>query len=135
MEKKTIIITGASSGIGKACANIFAQNDYQLVLAARNKDKLDAFVYELKNLNVECIGVPTDVSVEKDCENLINRCIEEFGKIDVMLNNAGISMRALFEDVDLSVLKQVMDINFWGTVYCTKFALSGETVPIAPNLV
>ena len=123
MEKKTIIITGASSGIGKACANIFAQNDYQLVLAARNKDKLDAFVYELKNLNVECIGVPTDVSVEKDCENLINRCIEEFGKIDVMLNNAGISMRALFSDVDLSVLKQVMDINFWGTVYCTKFAL------------
>ena len=55
----------------------------------------------LKNLNIECIGVPTDVSVEKDCENLINKCIEEFGKIDVILNNAGISMRALFSDVDL----------------------------------
>jgi len=123
MEKKTIIITVASSGIGKACANIFAQNAYQLVLAARNKEKLDAFVNELKGFDVECIGVQTDVSIEQDCKNLINTCLEEYGKIDIMLNNAGISMRALFSDVDLSVLKQVMDINFWGTVYCTKFAL------------
>ncbi len=123
MKKKTIIITGASSGIGKACANIFAKNSYQLVLAARNKEKLDAFVNELKGFGVECIGVQTDVSIEKDCENLINTCLEEYGKIDIILNNAGISMRALFSDVDLSVLKQVMDINFWGTVYCTKFAL------------
>jgi len=62
MKKKTIIITGASSGIGKACANIFAKNSYQLVLAARNKEKLDAFANELNGFGVECIGVQTDVS-------------------------------------------------------------------------
>src|SRR5690606_5748812 len=60
---------------------------------------------------------------EEDCERLIQATIQQFGRIDLLINNAGISMRALFKDLDLKVLKQVMDINFWGTVYCTKFAL------------
>ncbi len=60
---------------------------------------------------------------EADCKNLILTAVERFGKIDVLINNAGVSMRALFQDVDLNVLKELMDINFWGTVYCTKYAL------------
>ena len=123
MKNKVVIITGASSGIGKACALQFGKAGTKLVLAARSKDKLMAFVNELNNKGMEAIGVVTDVSQEEQCQNLIEKAKEAYGRIDVMLNNAGISMRALFKDVDLSVLKQVMDINFWGTVYCTKYAL------------
>ena len=123
MKNKVVIITGASSGIGKACALKFGQAGAKLVLAARSEDKLTTFVNELKNNAIDSIGVVTDVSNEEQCKNLIKKALDAYGKIDIMLNNAGISMRALFKDVDLSVLKQVMDINFWGTVYCTKYAL------------
>ncbi len=78
---------------------------------------------ELINKNVECIAVQTDVSIESDCKNLIDKAVERFSKIDVLINNAGLSMRANFRDVDLGVLKKLMDVNFWGTVYCTKYAL------------
>src|SRR5207244_4401921 len=65
----------------------------------------------------------TDVSREEDCKQLIDATIKQFGAIDILINNAGISMRALFKDVDLDVIRQLMDIIFWGTVYCTKYAL------------
>lgn len=64
-----------------------------------------------------------DVSKEADCKRLIEETMRAFGRIDVLINNAGMSMRALFEKTDLSVLRQLMDINFWGTVYCSKYAL------------
>ena len=123
MHNKVIIITGASSGIGLACAREFAQRGAKLVLAARNTEKLLETEHELKALGNEVIWVKTDVSIETDCINLVEEALRAFGQIDVLVNNAGISMRAIFNDVDLSVLKQLMDVNFWGTVYCTKYAL------------
>ena len=78
---------------------------------------------KLFQLNGEVLITNTDVTIEIDCKNLIDRTIDRFGKIDVLINNAGISMRALFEEVDLKVIHQVMDTNFWGTVYCSKYAL------------
>jgi len=123
MQNKVIIITGASSGIGLACAREFAQRGVKLVLAARSLDKLVEIEQELKASGSEVVSVKTDVSVETDCKNLIEEAVKAFGQIDVLVNNAGISMRAIFESVDLSVLKQLMDVNFWGTVYCTKYAL------------
>ncbi|RYG16788.1 MAG: SDR family oxidoreductase [Chitinophagaceae bacterium] len=72
---------------------------------------------------MKALAVQADVSKEEDCESLIKQTITTFGKIDVLINNAGLSMRALFNDLDLSVLKNLMDVNFWGTVYCTKYAL------------
>lgn len=119
-NNKVILITGASSGIGEACARHFASLGGQIVLAARNTDKLHAIAKQLptKHLVVTC-----DVAVESDCTNLIAETISTFGKIDILINNAGISMRALFKDVDINVLKKLMDINFWGMVYCTKSAL------------
>ena len=123
MKNKVVIITGASSGIGKACAKTFGKAGASIVMAARNTDKLESVSKELTSMGIDNISVQTDVSVEHECRNLIEKAIEKYGRIDIMLNNAGISMRALFQDVDLSVIKQVMDINFWGTVYCTKFAL------------
>lgn len=123
MEDKVVIITGASSGIGLALAQNFAKGNAKVVLAARSYDKLQSIKEELKNINKNLLIVETDVSKESDCKNLIDKTIEEYGKIDILINNAGISMRALFEDTELSVIKQLMDINFWGTVYCTKYAL------------
>ena len=69
------------------------------------------------------LAVPTDVSKEEDCKRLIESTIQKFGKIDVLVNNAGISMRAMFKDLELDVIRRLMDVNFWGTVYCTMYAL------------
>jgi short-subunit dehydrogenase len=65
----------------------------------------------------------TDVTVEEDCRHLVNVTIEKYGRLDILVNNAGISMRALFRDVDIKVLKRLFDVNFWGAVHCTKYAL------------
>ena len=122
-KDKVIIITGASSGIGLATAYRFAELNAKLVLAARNIETLKCIETELTSKGIQVISVKTDVSIQQDCENLINKTIEKFGRIDVLINNAGISMRALFADLDLDVLRKLMDINFWGTVYCTKYSL------------
>ena len=118
---KVMIITGASSGIGLASAKLFASLGARLSLAARSIDKLEELAPELGPENVLC--VKTDVSREEDCANLINRTVGKYGRIDILVNNAGLSMRAMFRDLDLSVIRTLMDVNFWGTVYCTKYAL------------
>lgn len=121
MKDKVIIITGASSGIGKALAQECAKRGAKLVLAARNQEKLTAIGDLLGNTIY--LLVPTDVAREEECRNLVAKAVEKFGRVDMLINNAGISMRAIFADVDLSVIRSLMDTNFWGTVYCSKFAL------------
>lgn len=115
-----MIVTGASSGIGEALARRFSALGANVVAGARSLEKLEALVRELPSGG---IAVQCDVSKEEDCKRLIDRAVETFGRIDVLVNNAGISMRALFDDVDLDVLRRLMDTNFWGSVYCTKYAL------------
>ncbi|MFA4869803.1 MAG: SDR family oxidoreductase [Pedobacter sp.] len=123
-KNKVIIITGASSGIGKACAEEFAKRGANLVLAARQYVTLCEITADLeKRYGIKAIAVQTDVSKEEDCKLLIKQALVTFSKIDILINNAGLSMRALFNELDLSVLKNLMDVNFWGTVYCTKYAL------------
>lgn len=123
MKDKVIIITGASSGIGKALAIECAWRHAKLSLGARNIPELEHLAAQLSANGVEVLVTPVDVAKEEDCRNLVTRTLERFGRVDVLINNAGISMRALFEEVDLDVLRRVMDTNFWGTVYCSKFAL------------
>ena len=123
MKDKVIIITGASSGIGKALAFALAKNGNKLVLAGRNKGKLNAVLQEINADNISAISIVTDVCKVQDCKNLINKCITQFGRIDVLINNAGISMRGLFNESDLEVIQKVMNTNFWGAVFCTKYAL------------
>jgi short-subunit dehydrogenase len=123
LKDKVVIITGASSGIGEATAYAFAKQKCKLVLGARNYEKLEVVLKKCTELGAECIAVECDVSKEEDCKNLIEKSIQKFNTINILINNAGISMRALFADLDISVLKTVMGINFWGTVYCTKYAM------------
>lgn len=119
MKNKVIIITGASSGIGQALAFECARRGAKLVLASRSGIK-DPGLFKY---TAQILDVRTDITNEKDCEALIVKAVEKFGRIDILINNAGISMRALFSEVSLDVIRQLMDTNFWGTVYCTKFAL------------
>ncbi len=124
IKGKVVVITGASSGIGLALAESFAAAGAKLVLAARNLAKLQEIAANLKlKYASEVIAIGVDVSKELQCQNLMDQTVKNFGQIDVLINNAGISMRAIFEEVDLKVLSEVMDINFWGTVFCTKHAL------------
>jgi len=124
LKSKVIIITGASSGIGKALAYELADRGANLVLGARQYVTLCEVTQDIeKRFQTKAVAVQCDVSVEDDCAFLTKQALLTFGKIDVLVNNAGISMRALFIDLDLKVLKTLMDVNFWGTVYCTKYAL------------
>lgn len=120
---KVVIVTGASSGIGEACAYEFAVNGAKVVLAARNAEKLNIIERKIVMNGGVTLSVVTDVRKVEDCRNLINKTVENFGKIDILINNAGISMRAKFEDAEIAVIKELMDTNFFSTVYCTKFAL------------
>ena len=124
LNDKVVIITGASSGIGKALAIEFASRGANLVVASRQYVALCELTESLiKQYNIQAVAVQCDVSNDEDCSHLVKQAILTFNRIDVLVNNAGISMRALFKDVDLKVLKTLMDVNFWGTVYCTKYAL------------
>lgn len=120
-EHKVIVITGASSGIGKALAVRFLKHGARVALCARNLTKLQQEFSVFDNNNL--LLVAADVSKEKECADFVTTVAEKWGTIDVLVNNAGISMRALFEDLDLTVLRELMDINYWGTVYMSKFAL------------
>lgn len=120
-QQKTVAITGATSGIGKALALAFLQAGANVSVCGRKADTLDLLQKEINS--PQFLTVVADVSKEADCKQFIDSTLEKFGKIDVLINNAGISMRALFRDADLDVLRTLIDINFWGTVYCTKYAM------------
>ncbi len=122
LKDKVAIITGASSGIGLACAKELFTQGAKLALAARNIETIEKLAQEFNVEAKRAIAVKTDVTTQEDCKHLIDATIEAFGKIDILINNAGISMRASFADVSVDVLKHLMDVNFWGTVYCTKYA-------------
>ena len=124
LRNKTVVITGASSGIGLACAVEFAQHGANLVLGARRYVDLCATAQSLeRDYGIRAVAVQCDVSNEADCRELVQQALTTFGGLDVLVNNAGVSMRALFADLDLAVLRRLMDVNFWGTVYCTKYAM------------
>ena len=124
LSNKTVVITGASSGIGRSCAESFAKRGANVVLAARQYHTLCQIAQDLeKSYGIKALAVACDVAQENDCKQLMEQAIKAFGRVDVLINNAGISMRALFKDLDLVVIRNLMEVNFWGTVYCTKYAL------------
>lgn len=119
---KVVVITGGSEGIGKALVNHFLLKGAKVATCGRNYDKL----YQLQTQHTsQPLHIATaDVSKESDCEKFIASVIDTFGTIDILINNAGISMRALFKEVSLDTIRQLIDINLWGTIYCTRFAVN-----------
>jgi short-subunit dehydrogenase len=123
-REKTVIVTGASSGIGKALALRLADEGAWLALAARNAQRLDALAVECQRRGGKAIAIPTDVADESQCRTLIQHTHTAYGRIDMVANNAGIDVLSKLEDLpDLHLFKQVIDVNFYGTVYCTYYAL------------
>ena len=121
---KTVVITGASSGIGKALALRLADEGAWLTLAARNAQRLEALVIECEQRGGRAIAIPTDVADEPQCRTLIQRTKETYEHIAMVINNAGMAVVSKLEDLpDLHLFKRVMDVNFYGTVYCTYYAL------------
>lgn len=120
---KVALITGSSMGIGKATAILLATQGARLVLNGRNLERLEQTVNELKSSGFEVLAVQADVSQVEDCKRLINETIEHYGRLDILINNAGMSSRGYFEELDPKVFEDMMNINFLGCVYPSRFAL------------
>lgn len=123
MKDKVVIITGGSSGIGKAMAEVFGKFNSKVMITGRDQSALDITCKELTAKGITVHAFQADVSKEEDNKRMAEEAVKQFGRIDILINNAGISMRALFDEVDLDVVKKVMDINFYGVLYATKFCL------------
>ena len=119
---KIVVITGGSDGIGKALVAQFLALGAKVATCGRNENKLSLLATEFPSSNLYTAQV--DVSKQDESEAFIKQVVDNWGRIDVLINNAGISMRALVSEVSVQTLQNVMDINFWGTVYCTKAALT-----------
>jgi short-subunit dehydrogenase len=123
-QDKAVIVTGASSGIGRALALRLADQGAWIALAARDAQGLDVLAAECRQRGRKAIAVPTDVTDEAQCKVLIERAVAEFGRLDVLINNAGIGATGLLEELpDLTLFKRVMDVNFYGTLHCTYYAV------------
>lgn len=124
---QVIVITGASDGIGAEIARQLARThgaQVSLVLAARNSHLLEQVAQQCRGNGASCLVVPTDVSLEPECRRLIATAIAEYGRLDVLINNAGKSAQALLSEVeDLAWYEDLMRVNFWGSVWCTHAAL------------
>jgi short-subunit dehydrogenase len=123
-KDKAVVITGASSGIGRELACQLAEQGAWLSLAARNEERLAAVAGECQARGGRAIAIVTDVSEQAQCAELIQRTVDHYDRIDMLVNNAGITMWANFEDVrDISFYEQIMRVNYLGSVYCTYYAL------------
>ena len=121
-ENKVVVVTGGTDGIGKALVAEFLERGAEVSTCARTAEKLETLENEFFGKSL--FTMVADVSKEEDCKNFMEATIQKFNGIDILINNAGISMRGMFQETSLETLRRVMDINFWGTVYCTKFALN-----------
>jgi short-subunit dehydrogenase len=113
----TVIITGASQGIGKATALKFARQGYDVVLAARQLDRLEAAANEVRSLGREALAISTDVKQPEQVNNLIQESLLRFGQIDVLINNSGIFFLGSVEATSLEDWHQVIDTNLWGYIH------------------
>ena len=120
-KDKVAVITGGSEGIGKALVEHLLALGCKVATCGRNGDKL----YQLQILHPDkpLHTVVADVSHENDCRQLIESTLKAYGGIDILINNAGVSMRGLFNDTKVETFEHLMKVNFWGALYCTKYAL------------
>lgn len=119
-----VVLTGASRGIGRELALQLADQGARLALSARDAGALEEVAAECRKRGGEAVAIPADVAEEPQCAALIARSVETFGRIDTLINNAGISMWALFDQVtDLSIFERIMTVNYLGSVWCTWHAL------------
>jgi short-subunit dehydrogenase len=125
MKDNVVVITGASKGIGAELARQLAAKGAKLVLAARNAKELESVAEDCRKAGAAVVTVRADVSLEHDCQAIVAGAVLAFGRLDTLVNNAGATMWARFEDIDdVSVLERIMRVNYMGAVYCTRHALA-----------
>lgn len=113
----TVLITGASQGIGKATALLFALKGYDVVLAARQPDRLESAAQEVRSRGRSALAIPTDVTDQEQVNQLVQKALDFYGVIDVLVNNAGICMTGPMENTTLTDWQQIMNTNFWSYLY------------------
>lgn len=123
LDGKVSVITGASTGIGKAVAEAFCSEGGKIVLAARNRDKLETVAEELRSRGATALAVPTDISREAQVVALFEKAMLQYGQVDILVNNAGIYEEAEFEETSLDLWQKTIDINLTGAFLCTREAL------------
>jgi short-subunit dehydrogenase len=123
LKDKVVIVTGSSMGIGKALAKELAKDGATIVLNGRNNERLQKVQQELAASGAKTIAIAGDVSKIEDCKYLIAEVIKAFGRIDVVIHNAGLSMEGTVETVRLEVIKKIMEVNYLGVHYLTHFAI------------
>jgi NAD(P)-dependent dehydrogenase (short-subunit alcohol dehydrogenase family) len=123
LEGRVVVVTGASSGIGEACAIIFARKGAKVVLAARRAERLEALVTKLEGMGAEALAVATDVTDEAAVQNLFDRAVEQFGTVDVLINNAGIADSTATHELELELWHRVIETNLTSAFLCSRAAL------------
>ncbi len=123
LRGSAVVITGATSGIGRETALRFARSGARVVAAGRRKERLLELVSEIESKGGEALAVQTDVAEQKQVERLIAKAVERFGRIDTLVNNAGVGLAARFSEQSIEDFRRVMDVNFWGAVYACKAAV------------
>lgn len=121
LKDKVVAVTGGTEGIGKALVEKLLLEGAKVATCGRNQDKLYRLQSQFPSYPLHAIIA--DISVENDCRHFIESTKKVFGGIDILINNAGVSMRGLLKDTTVDVIERVMQINFFGSVYCTKYAL------------
>ncbi len=122
--EQVVVVTGASSGIGRELALQLAGQKAWLALAARRADLLEATAEACRQRGARALAVPTDVAVQADCRSLVERAVQTYGRLDALINNAGITMWARFDELEsLEPMRAVMQTNYFGSLYCTQAAL------------
>ncbi|WP_336689331.1 MULTISPECIES: SDR family oxidoreductase [unclassified Chryseobacterium] len=123
LRGKTVVITGGSSGVGRAAAEAFALEGCNIVVAARGKEALDETVALCRDLGVTAMAVPTDVSIAGDVQNLANKALQFNGRIDIWVNNAGVMSSGKFEEIPMDINEQVIKTNLFGYMHGAYSAL------------
>ena len=123
LQNRVLIITGASAGIGRETALLFAREGFRLVVAARRQDRLERLAEEIKSRGGEALSLPTDISDQDQVEHLIRATVDHFGRLDILVNNAGYGLFAKVEDTTVEELQSIFATNFAGTFYAIKAAL------------
>lgn len=122
LDGRVVVVTGASSGIGEACARVFARKGAKIVLAARRAERLEKLVTALEEAGSEAIAVATDVTSEDAVQNLFDSAVSRFGTVDVLVNNAGIADSTPVDEMSLEVWQQVIQTNLTSAFLCSRAA-------------
>src|SRR2546425_786305 len=124
VRASTVVITGATSGIGRETAKEFARAHARVVVAGRREERLRELAAEIEAKGGEVLAVRTDVSDRSEVDRLIERAVVRFGRVDTLVNNAGVGIAARFEEQSLEDFRRVMETNFWGAVFACKAAVA-----------